>query len=109
MKELKDQNFGYIEYFLRDSWIPGEEPVKEDVLEYYLDLTKSYCSLKAKRNQEIRTGSHVELREDLYSVMWLYHFKPEHVLGISLDRNSDQAEDTDRSQNEPTNKKASRV
>ena len=43
MKELKDQNFGYFEYFLRGSWIPGEEPVKEDVLEYYLDLTKSYC------------------------------------------------------------------
>ena len=43
MKELKDQNFGYFEYIVVDALRLNSDPVKEDVIETYLNLTKSYC------------------------------------------------------------------
>ena len=36
----------------------------------------------------------------MYAVMWLYQFKPEHILGLSSEKNPAQALDTDRLLNE---------
>lgn len=43
MNELKEQNFGCVEFNRTEAWRPGFKRPKLDLLEMFLDKTKSYC------------------------------------------------------------------